>query len=165
MNIISHRGNLYGPNQITENSKSQVLAAIDKGFDVEIDLWKIEKKLFLGHDKPQYDIDLNFLISNSNRLWIHCKNLEAFVSLSNTKLNYFWHEKDTVTLTSHSIPWCYPGTYIEGGITVLQDMLSFFEATKLKSIKGVCTDYPVESKYVLRLDEKINLNLSGPELL
>ena len=59
MKIISHRGNLDGPIFEKENHPDYILNAIDAGFDVEIDLWKIETKLFLGHDEPKYLIDVD----------------------------------------------------------------------------------------------------------
>ena len=53
MKIIAHRGNLSGPTQ-TENHPDQIKKALDLGFDVEIDVWYKENKVFLGHDFPQY---------------------------------------------------------------------------------------------------------------
>ena len=41
MKIISHRGNLYGPNPELENKPEYILAAIKCNFRVEIDLWVI----------------------------------------------------------------------------------------------------------------------------
>lgn len=46
MKIISHRGNLNGPSPKTENTPEQIDFALKKGFDVEIDLWKINDKFF-----------------------------------------------------------------------------------------------------------------------
>ena len=56
MIYISHRGNLTGKNPELENSPVYIYQAIDKGFDVEIDLRydTLNKKLYLGHDEPQY---------------------------------------------------------------------------------------------------------------
>ena len=31
------------------------------GYDVEIDVWSIDKQFYLGHDEPQYKIDKKFL--------------------------------------------------------------------------------------------------------
>ena len=56
MILISHRGNLDGPNKSFENSPSYICEAIDRGFDVEVDLWKTNK-LFFGHAEPQYCIN------------------------------------------------------------------------------------------------------------
>jgi len=61
MILISHRGNISGPNQSLENHPDYILTALKGGFDVEIDFWCLKKKLFLGHDYPQYPIKKNFL--------------------------------------------------------------------------------------------------------
>ena len=39
MKIISHRGNLNGPNSVSENSILAISRALGQGFDVEIDVW------------------------------------------------------------------------------------------------------------------------------
>ena len=46
MKIISHRGNLKGPDPKNENTKGQIDKALKMSFDVEIDLWKINNKYF-----------------------------------------------------------------------------------------------------------------------
>lgn len=136
MKIISHRGNIAGPDPSTENSPEQILKAIKNGFDVEIDVWFIKSKgYFLGHDKPVYHIDKKFLINK--KIWCHAKNFEAIKKLHKDKLHYFWHENDKMTLTSLGIPWCYPGVYTKPGITVMRGI----EKPEEK-IYGVCTDYP-----------------------
>ena len=52
--FISHRGNLLGKDLNLENNPTQVESVIKKGYDCEIDLHMVGKKLFLGHDEPQY---------------------------------------------------------------------------------------------------------------
>ena len=149
MKIISHRGNLFGPDPKTENTKKQIELAIKHGFDVEVDLWVIDGKLYLGHDEPTHKITTAFLFKYNFYLWIHCKNLEALVFLNKEnektiKYNYFWHEKDKVTLTSLGTPWCYPETYVNGGITVVWGS-DYQEVLKQNpKILGICTDYAVK---------------------
>ena len=139
MIIISHRANLNGPNKNLENNPKQILEVI-KRYDVEIDLWRINSELFLGHDNAQYKINDSFLNLNKDKLWVHAKNLDCIAYLFNTDLNWFWHENDKFTLTSKNNIWCYPGTYISNGITVV------FNDSKKCDIPnyclGICTDYP-----------------------
>ena len=100
MILISHRGNITGPNEKRENSISYIEEALELGFDVEIDIW-VDKQLWLGHDNPETPCPTKFLIQNFRHLWIHCKNLEAMDLLSQFRtLNYFWHEKDKIVLTN-----------------------------------------------------------------
>ena len=148
MKLISHRGNLTGPNPELENSVAYIEMAMKKGFDVEIDLWMIENEFYLGHDRPEYRISFKFLLFNKNKLWIHCKNNEALVHLSwltstDIGLNFFWHQTDDYTLTSTGWIWAYPGKTISQpgkAITVLQGKNEFFDLT-CSDFAGVCSDY------------------------
>ena len=58
MKLISHRGNLKGPNPQTENHPDQIVECIKKGYDVEIDVRLIDGKPWLGHDDRQYNVDV-----------------------------------------------------------------------------------------------------------
>ena len=61
MKIIAHRGNTDGPNPLEENKPKYIDAAIEKGFDVEVDLRMSSEGLFLGHDKPDYPVTIGWL--------------------------------------------------------------------------------------------------------
>ena len=41
MILISHRGNIHGPNAPLENTEGYIEKALKKKFFVEIDVWKI----------------------------------------------------------------------------------------------------------------------------
>lgn len=141
MKVISHRGNVGGPNKEKENLPSQILFAINKGFDVEVDVWCEANKLFLGHDSPQYEIQTYLLENILDRLWIHCKNFEAleFLQANLPNSNYFWHQSDDFTLTSKGYIWTYPGKKT-GEKSVIVD-LSDSPNIDLPAF-GICTDYP-----------------------
>jgi len=81
MFLISHRGNINGPDQAKENSISYILKAIDLGYNVEIDVWFIDNSFYLGHDQPQYKINHDFLINE--KLWCHAKNINALIEMNN----------------------------------------------------------------------------------
>lgn len=136
MKIISHRGNIDGINTDTENNPNQVDSVIDMGYDVEIDLRIKDNKLFLGHDYPQYEIDIEWLSKRKDKLWVHAKDYNSVTFLKSTNLNWFWHDKDDMTLTSHGYIWSNIGKYFEGGITV---SLEYAELPDY--LLGVCTDY------------------------
>jgi hypothetical protein len=106
MKLIAHRGLFEGPNKDLENNPEQIKLALDHGFDCEIDLWVINSELWLGHDGPQYAIDPKFL--NNYGLWIHAKNLGALRYLTDTSLNFFWHQNDDFVITSHKFIWAFP---------------------------------------------------------
>ena len=81
MILISHRGNINGKNSDRENSIEYIEEALDMGYNVEIDVWVIDNKFYLGHDNPLYEVDFLFLINN--KLWCHAKNLEALLKMKN----------------------------------------------------------------------------------
>ena len=134
MKIISHRGNINGQTS-EENNPLYIEHAISLGYDVEIDVWDIDGKLYLGHDEPQYSIEIEFL--KNPKLWCHAKNLEALEIMHTNDIHCFWHDTDKITFTNKSIPWCYPEIYIESGITVELGIKKSIPKTY-----GICTDYP-----------------------
>ena len=136
MFFISHRGNLDGPNKKEENKVDYINAALKKKFDVEIDVWFIKKNFFLGHDEPQYKINKKYL--KNKKLWIHAKNLDCFYELSKTDINFFWHEKDKIVITSKGFFWNYPGTQLsKKSICVLPEDT---DEKKLECL-GICSDF------------------------
>ena len=113
MKFIAHRGNLRGKNAGKENQPDYIDKAIEGGFDVEIDVWRLDEKWYLGHDEPTYEIELGWLFDRSDDLWCHGKNLEALYDMIHyPKLNCFWHQEDDYTLTSHGFIWTYPNKQI-----------------------------------------------------
>ena len=136
MIFISHRGNLKGPNPADENKLDYIMNALNENFEVEIDLWYKKNKFYLGHDEPLFEINFQFL--EKQKLWIHTKNLECFYELSKYNLNYFWHEKDKIVLTSKGFFWNYPGTILsEKSICVLPENIDHKDFNCL----GICSDY------------------------
>lgn len=109
MKLIAHRGLTAGPNKNLENQPDTIKTSLGEGFDVEIDLWVVNGRLYLGHDEPMYNITEEFITTPG--MWVHAKSLGTLHWLVNSKLdiNYFWHENDSYTLTSKGYIWAYPG--------------------------------------------------------
>ena len=143
MIYISHRGNINGRIEEAENKPEYIDDTILLGFDVEIDVWYINGEWWLGHDEPQYQIDFDWIDSRSDRLWIHCKNIEAveyFYENENEcrEINWFWHENDTLTLTSYGYIWAYPGKQpIKKSIAVMPEI----HMDNINVCMGICSDY------------------------
>jgi hypothetical protein len=138
MILISHRGNIDGRIPEYENNPNYIEAALNLGYDVEIDLWFIDGKTYLGHDEPQYEIDDDWLGERIDKIWVHCKNIESLNWIRSTNLHYFWHETDTVTLTSKNYVWAYPGKQpIVGSIAVMPEL----ENDNVLLCTGICSDY------------------------
>jgi hypothetical protein len=139
--LISHRGNLSGPNPERENSPEYLMEAINLGVDVEIDVWVLDSKIYLGHDKPEYLVDLDFLSSIKDKAWYHCKNIEALIMFTENKVffRYFWHQNDDYTITSTGHIWTYPGRQVSKHSIVvdLNEQYSYENG----EIYGACVDY------------------------
>jgi hypothetical protein len=138
MLLISHRGNLLGRKPDRENTISYINEALDKGFNVEVDVWQIGNKLFLGHDNIQESVDIKFL--QDSRLWVHCKTIKTLETCVNNEIHCFFHEIDDVALTSKQYLWVYPsmpiGKYGNRSILV---MLSY--TNKIPKCLGICSDF------------------------
>lgn len=142
MIIISHRGNLDGSKPECENNPTYIQRALDRGFDVEVDVWHLDGKFLLGHDAPTYPVDRYWF--RGKPLWCHAKNQEALEKMlvMPEGITCFWHEIDKMTLTSDGFLWMYPENHSHLGITV---WLGKPEGD-IPQMCGVCTDYPVSWK-------------------
>ncbi len=140
--LISHRGNITGRNYSKENSPEYIQKALDEGYNVEIDIWYIDGKLFLGHDNPHYPIEVQFL--KDVRLWCHAKNIDALEYLMDIpSIHCFWHQKDDVTLTSRNYLWTYPSKQTTSkSIAVLPELGKM----NLDGVAGICSDYIAKYK-------------------
>jgi hypothetical protein len=142
MIYIAHRGLFEGPNPGLENDPEQIQLALSKGYDCEIDVWyKANGKWFLGHDAPTYNVDYDFIAQPG--LWLHAKNLAALYYLTGTPLNYFWHESDTQTLTSHHYIWTYPEKTLSKRSIMLMPEWADPTLANTKGVDcwGICSDY------------------------
>ena len=139
MKFISHRGNIDGPNPEWENDPSRIEDVLNKGYDVEIDVWKIGSKLFLGHDGPQVPIDYGFIKNES--LLCHAKNLEALeYMLKMDDVHCFWHQEDHYTITSNGYIVSYPG-YAVTPKTICMRPEAHSYTHLYGSAYAICSDY------------------------
>ena len=135
--FISHRGNINGKNPNMENNPAYIDEAISAGYDVEIDIRVIGDKIYLGHDEPQYEVDYKWLAERYENLWIHCKNVESLDFVRKARLHWFWHEEDTLTLTSKGYVWVYPGKQpIKNSIAVMPEI----NEDDVSLCIGICSD-------------------------
>jgi hypothetical protein len=138
MILISHRGNLTGRIPNNENHPNYIDEAINAGFDVEVDMWWIDGRVYLGHDNPQYEVDNEWLVDRADKLWVHCKNVELLNWIRSTILHWFWHENDTMVLTSKNYIWVHSGKQpIVGSIAVMPEIHN----DAISKCIGVCSDY------------------------
>jgi len=138
MKIISHRGNLNGPDSAKENTIESIKIALSMGFDVEIDIWYKDKNYYLGHDSPKAYINKDFLLNKN--LWCHAKNLDALKQMIEDKIHCFWHQEDDFTLTSENYIWTYPGKNVTPASVIVTNI------AVSAPCYGICTDYPLRFK-------------------
>jgi hypothetical protein len=143
MRWILHRGNNNGPNSV-ENNPYLLVELMEKGYEIEIDVWYKDNKLYLGHDYPQYMIDELFL--EYSKFWIHCKDAETFEFMNSYKkyLHYFYHTTEDYILTSKGYIWCYIGKKaLENSVIVMPEKaLENYKWDELISKNCIiCSDY------------------------
>lgn len=150
MILISHRSNINGPDKDLENHPDQIKKVLNLGYHVEIDVWFVNNKFFLGHDNPKYEVNVEFILDK--RFWHHAKNIEALHKLNNIKPNYlincFYHQADDCVLTSGGWIWTYTNKLIPSsqGIAVLPETCPNWD---ISNAGGICSDYiKTYSKYV-----------------
>jgi len=148
MILIAHRGNINGKIPERENHPDYIKEALDQGYDVEIDVWRIGDQLFLGHDGPEYKVDESFIKNES--FWHHAKNIEAIHYLNNVKPNYlincFYHQTDDCVLTSGGWIWTYPGKPIlsNAAVAVLPERIG--ESYDIGKAGAICSDVIINFK-------------------
>ena len=142
---IAHRGNTEGPSEM-ENHPNHIAKALDQGFDVEVDVRIIDGEMFLGHDKPQYEVSQKILMSS--HIWFHCKNIEALQYMTDNfgsnRLNYFWHDTDDYVLTNKEYIWTSPGYNLTNrSIMVMPELTheDWLAYTTKANCYGICSDY------------------------
>ena len=152
MKIISHRGNISGPDLKNENLPSYIDKALQQGLDVEIDLRKIKDKFFLGHDSPDYLVSLSWLEERKKNLWIHTKNFNAFEALLelNNNFIFFYYTSDPLILVSNGKIWCHQHEKIVNPKNCVVPFLDKLSVLRNKEFNwhGVCTDYPIIFKKI-----------------
>ena len=136
MIYISHRGNINKKNIKFENNPKYINNALDKGFNVEVDVWFENGKFLLGHDQGLYKVDLKYI--KNSKIWCHAKNVEAMVELKKNDCIYFWHQNDDLTLTSNGYFWTFPGKkLLKNSICVLPEKADYKEI----NCAGICSDF------------------------
>jgi hypothetical protein len=146
MILISHRGNTHGPITKKENTITHINSALNYRFHVEIDVWKIGQKIYLGHDRPQHEISKSFL--HNKKFFCHAKNIQALIYLAGTNLNYFWHEDDRYAITSEGFILAHPKHILKSPVSTYNKIICMspenIENLKLEphnSFYGICSDY------------------------
>ena len=144
MILISHRGNIAGRIPELENQPEYIQDAIALGYDVEIDVRMKEGELYLGHDYPQYRIQLEWLLERRDSLWIHTKDFESLNFLIGKDLRIFFHEQERQTIINNTnLIWSHDlASTSSRSIIPLLSLEDIIKHNLLcKEVHGVCSDY------------------------
>lgn len=147
MIYISHRGNLDGPNPSEENKPEYIEHALEQRYRVELDCWSLgdgtQSHVWLGHDEPEYRVDLEWMMKYRDQLVVHCKNSQALMLMSST-FNSFWHQEDDYTLTSKGWIWAYPFKPAplpkSAGVAITVALGKEYPWEE-EGFRGICSDY------------------------
>ena len=136
MILISHRGNIDGPNVKMENDPRYIENTLGKGYNVEVDVWSKGSDFFLGHDKPEHQVSEMFL--RHGRIWCHAKDIKTFYKLIDIGAHCFSHDQDEVALKTKGYLWSsYENQMTDKSICVMPPSSRDLP----KNIAGVCSDY------------------------
>ena len=141
--LISHRGNINGIQPNKENTQPYIQAAIDSGYDVEVDVWAVgeSNQLYLGHDCPETETSLEWLFERRKSLWIHCKGFQALSFLIDKKLTMFFHEQESYTIISNGYIWAHNLLEINDKCVIPLLSESAISQWTQQPVYGVCSDY------------------------
>ena len=159
MKIISHRGNLKGPDPLRENIPEAIEEALSLGYDVEIDVWYMGNSFWLGHDRNERKFNTMQLFDwcKLGDIYLHCKNHRALQMFLKDNANLlpnvypFYHDVDNCILMRDDIIWVHPKAVKsfenipDNCIAVLpncKNVVSISDDLNLSKFLGICTDYP-----------------------
>ena len=149
--IISHRGNIDGPIPNKENRPSYIDCALSSGYNVEVDIRCIDGKYWLGHDTPDYQVNLEWINKRKDNIWFHCKDLESSSKFTSLDAICFCHTSDPYVLVNNSYIWVHDLTMKldENCIIPLINQFDIINFNN-KFVYGICTDYVTFCKYNLK---------------
>jgi hypothetical protein len=158
MKIISHRGNLDGPDLSIENSPAQIDKCISLGYDVEVDLRMKNGIPVLGHDYGQYEVSLSWIRNRASNLLIHVKEFDALVWLQENIPNsrFFCHQNDDFTIVSDGFIWVHNLNVKVDDKCIIplisQDQLKELHFM-INKVKAICTDHVYELQDLMNRNE------------
>ena len=136
MFLISHRGNIDRVTDL-ENQPDYIDAAIELGYDVEIDVWELEGEFWLGHDEAEHKIDLRFLLARKDKLWCHAKNFDALKRMIDNGIHCFWQQDDDYAMTSKGYIFTHSKITKATDLSIL---VSLDGDLDLPRCAGICSD-------------------------
>ena len=145
MILISHRGNINGV-EGKENHPDYIDRAIEKGYDVEIDVRQDNRTgYYLGHEQMKHHLEKSGLIGLKQNLSRPAQDFGSLEILLILVLRVFYHDKElhtiignTQVIWSHNIEEASQNSIIPllelDKLQVWKDMID-------EDVYGICSDY------------------------
>jgi hypothetical protein len=150
MKFISHRGNINGPNPARENSPDYIDEAIKSGFVVEIDVRRVGRELYLGHDYPQQIISAEWIEQREKSLLLHLKDFQAAKAIRTSRWHTFCHSRDPYTLTSRGLLWLHDLSLVPDENTIVPLMSkNLIESYAYRNVYAICSDWKINENGLL----------------
>jgi hypothetical protein len=144
MKLISHRGNYNGVFSDRENKPSYIDTVISMNYDVEVDVRYINNKFYLGHDNPDTEISVRWILNRVDKIWFHCKDLYSAQQFKKMDcgIKYFCHSSDDFVLTSTNHTWVH-NLELELDDTCIIPLLDIksIENYNNQLVYAICTDF------------------------
>jgi hypothetical protein len=149
MLYISYLGIFDGSDYQDANTPNQIGKALNYGFSVMIEVWRVDNRLYVGNGQPLIEVTEKYI--QGNRFWINAKNTEMQTWISgqpaNLYPNYFWFTTPNpppAYVTASNGKLITPGTVPINNNSVIylpevSDM-SLLSTVKLRCF-GICSTY------------------------
>jgi hypothetical protein len=127
-----------------ENMPEYVEAALEMGFEAEVDVWWVHGKYYLGHEEPTYEVGGSFFLDNE-LLWCHAKTPETLYHLLHLNTDCFYIEDMwQCTLTSNNLIWTSPNGILTPRSVAVMPEYAAWSKEQVRSCAGVCSDNLME---------------------
>jgi hypothetical protein len=137
---------MSGPNPARENAPDYIDEAIVAGFQVEVDLRRIDDYWFLGHDYPQYKVTEQWLNERKGDLLLHLKDFSA-LKWKSKNWHFFCHSNDSFTFTSQGLRWLHDLSLEPDEFTIVPLMtLDLILSYRPRIIHAICSDYRTDDQ-------------------
>jgi hypothetical protein len=116
---VYHRGNSARDLSV-ENNPKKLLELVRRGRHIELDIWTVGNKLFVGHDRPDVEVTYDWLLAVEPRALIHCKDgrtfsvLRRYFACRGIAANLFYHTSEDYALSTGGWVITYPGKPVFG---------------------------------------------------
>jgi hypothetical protein len=150
MIIYAHRGNVSGISP-RENHPDFIRLALEQGFGVEVDLWQVEGRWLLGHDGPQFPIEIAAFDRPDVIFHLKTPHLPSLAFA-----DAFALDQDPYALTLRGRLWTNYGQPVSAtSIACAPELVRATEplaefAARCSQAFGVCTDHASELQQILK---------------